>query len=139
MENGKWKTTQDRSILRRFFFPFSIYHFPFAIACALLVGCQSNATQPLAQKSELTVPRGAEVVAEGSRDLSYKAPADGRIYAMDQQTQTVAFSKRVRAGQKLDFRADNGTVSLDGRPLRIANLDQHRGHAFRLYFEKAEQ
>src|SRR6266513_5870245 len=90
--------------------------FALIVSMAVLFGCQSSTLTPSVQKRQATVSKSAQPVAEGSRDLSFKAPSDGQLIAEDQQTHGVVFTKRVRAGQKLDFRADNGTVTLDGRP-----------------------
>jgi hypothetical protein len=107
---------------------------------ALMTGCTSqNNPQPLTQQAPRTAPRDADRVATGSGELSYKAPTDGTLYAEDHNTGTTVFVKRLRAGQRLDYQANNGTVTLDGRPQRIPDLDQHRGHDFRMYFKSDEQ
>jgi hypothetical protein len=77
-------------------------------------------------------------VFSGSRELTFQAPSDGRVFVEDQQTQSVVFTKRVRTGQTVKFQGDNGQLSIDNRPVRVANLDQHRGHPFKMYFEKSE-
>ena len=115
------------------------------VACAIalsgaVIGCKSNdQSAPSApQQAPRVAPRDAERVGQGARELSYKAPVDGTIYAEDQDTGTTLFAKRLRAGQHLEFRADNGTVLLDGRPQTIPDIDQHRGHTFKLFFAKSE-
>src|SRR5690242_17096362 len=65
----------------------------------LLIGCNSQTgPQPVAQQAVRTAPRDAERVAQGTRELSYKAPTDGTVYAEDTQTGETVFRERLRAG-----------------------------------------
>lgn len=83
---------------------------------------------------ELSVPKKAEIVAEGRGDLSYKARRDGVIYVYDYDDTATLFRQRIREGQRLTVSPEQNAATLDGK--KVYDQDLKKKHIHRLYFEK---
>jgi hypothetical protein len=84
------------------------------------------------------VPASAEVVAEGrSRDLSYKADEDGRLYLYDASDDRLINSWDVKKGQRLTVSPDNNAISLEGRPISSSTALSGRSN-YRLLFDERD-
>ncbi|HEX3356875.1 MAG TPA: hypothetical protein VHS31_07890 [Tepidisphaeraceae bacterium] len=102
------------------------------LGASLFAGCD-EIHQDSGPVPTVLLPSGASVVADGSGELSYQAPQDGRLFVYDAGTQTVEAATRMRAGQRFVLSAD-GLARLDGQKLGQHDLKKTAQH--RLYFEK---
>jgi hypothetical protein len=99
---------------------------------ALAFGCEEDKHE--SSKHSLAVPDSAQMVAEGTGELSYRANDDGRIWIYDADTQQVVAAKRVREGQKFTLNPEKNSAMLDSQ--KVLSTDLKRNDQHRLYFEK---
>ncbi len=102
---------------------------------SILSGCSmSDSDSGRHEDVELSVPKKAEIVAEGRGDLSYKARRDGVIYVYDYDDTATLFRQRIREGQRLTISPEQNRATLDGK--KVYDEDLKKKHIHRLYFEK---
>jgi hypothetical protein len=70
---------------------------------------------------------------EGNRDLSFEAPADGRITVFDGDTQQVSYASEIKKGQAVAVDMPNNRITLNGQIAAENNL--HKGDNYRIFFE----
>jgi hypothetical protein len=79
------------------------------------------------------VPRSAELLREGSGELSVRASSDGRAYLYDADAARVVWSGNVQRGQLITIDPDNDRAAIEGTVVFDRNLE--RKHTHRIYLD----
>jgi len=80
-----------------------------------------------------SVPRSAELLREGSGELSVRASSDGRAYLYDADAARVVWSGNVQRGQLITIDPDNDRAAVEGTVVFDRNLE--RRHSHRIYLD----
>ena len=79
------------------------------------------------------VPASAKIVAQGQKDVAYRAPDDGTIYVFDKSEQKVIYSGRVDRDELLKVEAMRDRITLDGKVVMDKQIRDH--DAINIFFE----
>ena len=85
--------------------------------CLIAAGCAADRNQD--------VPPSAKLVAQGEKDVTYRAPEDGKIYVFDKNAQNVLYSSRVDKDQLLKVDAMHDKILLDDRTVVAQKIHDH--------------
>lgn len=117
-----------------------------AALLVLMAGCgdanpNPNATPPPSVHRELSVvPATATVVAEGTREVTFRAPGDGTVYLYDVNRNATVDFRRIERGNVYEAFPDRAEVSFAGQVLPMRNAASPiRGDRFRVYFNAGDR
>lgn len=97
-----------------------------SLASCLAVGCASERHRD--------IPPEAKVVAQGQKDITWRASEDGTIYVFDKSAQAMLYSGRLKRDEVLRIDAMRDQITLDGR---VVNDDKIRDHdAINIFFRE---
>lgn len=82
----------------------------------------------------ITVPKSAEIVREGTGDLSWRADRDGVVYLFDVDTNTAIFKSRIKSGQRFTAAPAQDSATLDGKSVFKGSMNPK--HKYKVYFDK---
>ena len=94
--------------------------------CLLATGCAADRNQD--------VPASAKIVAQGEKDLAYRAPEQGTIYVFDKSGQNVLYSGRVQRDDLLKVEAMQDRITLNDRVVMDKQIRDH--DAINIFFER---
>ncbi|WP_428939867.1 hypothetical protein [Fontivita pretiosa] len=114
-----------------------------AIFAIGLSGCEmfdgddnDNDRTPSERREPLTVsgvPKSAELLREGSGELSARASSDGKAYLYDVNDGRVVWSGNVQRGELITIDPDNDRAAVEGKVVFDQNLE--RRHSHRIYLD----
>src|SRR5436305_1481423 len=93
--------------------------------CVLATGCAADRNQD--------VPSSAKLVAQGEKDLAYRAPEQGNVYVFDKSGQNVLYSGRVQRDDLLKVDAMRDKILLNDRVVMNKQIRDH--DAINVFFE----
>src|SRR4051794_6083519 len=93
--------------------------------CPLATGCAADRNKD--------VPASAKLVAQGEKDLAYRAPEQGTIYVFDKSGQNVLYSGRVQRDDLLKVDAMRDHITLNDRVVMDKQIRDH--DALNVFFE----
>jgi type IV pilus biogenesis protein CpaD/CtpE len=111
------------------------------LSAAALAGCASSdddedddasAEMGSTVIGEMRVPKSAELVAQGRRELSHQARRDGRIWLHDATAEKTLFTTTVRRGQRFTIAPEEDRASLDG--VDVFEGDMHTRNEHKIYY-----
>jgi len=79
------------------------------------------------------IPSTAERVAEGTGDVSYRAPDNGRVYVFDRNDDRIVFTGDVDKDQLVVVDTKNDRITVGDKVVSEKSL--HPGNAHRIFFE----
>jgi hypothetical protein len=94
--------------------------------CLLATGCAADRNKD--------VPASAKIVAQGEKDLAYRAPEQGTIYVFDKSGQNVLYSGRVQRDDLLKVEAMQDRITLNDRVVMDKQIRDH--DAINIFFER---
>ena len=102
---------------------------------ALLAGCQSNNAGEGSGTGILRagLPPSAQVVAEGTAQLTYTPEEPGQIYLYDMNRDRVVGRFNMRAGQRLALDGATGRATIDGNEVRVTPPRKNPG-SYQIYY-----
>jgi hypothetical protein len=80
------------------------------------------------------IPASAQIVAQGEKELAYRAPEDGTIYVFDKSGQNVLYSGRVQRDDLLKVEAMRDRITLNNRVVMDKQIRDH--DALNVFFER---
>ena len=113
-----------------------------AIVAIGLSGCEmfdgddnDNDRTPSERRDTLSsqVPRSAELLREGSGELSARASSDGKVYLYDVNDGRVVWSGNVQRGELITIDPENDRAAVEGKVVFDQNLE--RRHSHRIYLD----
>ena len=93
--------------------------------CVLATGCAADRNKD--------VPASAKLVAQGEKDLAYRAPEEGNIFVFDKSGQNVMYSGRVQRDDLLKIDAMHDKITLNNRVVMDKQIRDH--DAINVFFE----
>ena len=79
------------------------------------------------------IPATAKIVAQGEKELTYRAPTDGRVYVFDKSGQNVLYSGKVDRDQVVKVEAMRDKITIDGATVMDKQIRDH--DAINIFFE----
>lgn len=106
------------------------------LGAALFLGCQSsNRSGEGTGILRAGLPPGAEVMTEGTTQVTFTPEEDGRVYLYDVKEDRVVGRYFMRRGQRLAMDALSGRATIDGNEVRVAPTNKES--SYQIYFERA--
>jgi murein L,D-transpeptidase YcbB/YkuD len=104
------------------------------LGAALVVGCQSSGQRNSDGSGILRagLPPSAQVVTEGSGQLTYTPEEAGQVYLYDVNQDRVIGRFQMRRGQRLAMDGVSGRATIDGNEVRIAETKKNGN--YQVYF-----
>jgi len=104
------------------------------IGAAFLLGCESSGQRSGDGSGILRagLPPSAQVVTEGSGQLTYTPEEPGQIYLYDAKTDRVIGRFQMRRGQRLAMDGASGRATIDGNEVRVAETKKEG--TYQIYF-----
>src|SRR5438445_368598 len=103
---------------------------PFILPVALLlIGCVSQPKE--------TIPRRGEVVAQGTGQLSFRAPDTGLVSVYDVNTDSIIHSSAVGRGSVIAVNPQAGNITVtdpDRAGTEIVHTGVERSHRYEMWF-----
>ena len=93
--------------------------------CLLATGCAADRNKD--------VPASAKLVAQGEKDLAYRAPEEGNIYVFDKSGQNILYSGRVQRDDLLKVDAMHDRITMNDRVVMDKQIRDH--DAINVFFE----
>jgi hypothetical protein len=93
--------------------------------CVLATGCAADRNKD--------VPASAKLVAQGEKDLAYRAPEEGNIFVFDKSGQNVLYSGRVQRDDLLKVDAMHDKITMNNRVVMDKQIRDH--DAINVFFE----
>jgi len=87
---------------------------------------------------QVQLPKGAEYVAGGRGELSWKLPEDGRVYVHDVTAERTLFSTMARGGQRFAIVPAEDRASLDGEDVQGVAIAMQTRNEHRIYFQRKQ-
>ena len=94
--------------------------------CVLATGCAADRNKD--------VPASAQIVAQGEKELAYRAADEGTIYVFDKSTQSVLYSGKVERDDLVKVEAMRDRITLNNRVVMDQQIRDH--DAINIFFER---
>ena len=110
----------------RSFIKFSLTSVAGALLTLGAIGCEQKPAE---------VAPGANLTAEGNRELTWTTPQAGRVFVYDQNNHQLVWSGNVGSGKMVKVERPSNRLTVDGRPV-ATKLNAY--HNEQIYFEPRE-
>jgi hypothetical protein len=99
------------------------------VIAIVLSGCMADRSPQISANAQLA--------AEGTKKVSYRAPDDGKVYVFDQNDNRVVYYGDVAKGELVTVDPDASRVTVGDKV--VAEKSLHNGNSHRIFFDDSAE